>query len=257
MTEPVIGKLASALRAGGVFSAWVGINDPQIAEALAREDFDAVTLDMQHGSVDLVGAARAILSVALAGKPSVVRVGVGDFAAASRMADAGAAAVIAPMINSVADAQAFADAMKFPPLGRRSWGPRACGPLSGYVGPAYLHEANAITLSIAMIETREALEAVEDILAVPGIDGVFVGPSDLSIALANGGTVDPRGPAVEAALTRIVAAAQAKGKFVGLFCFDGAQAKAMRARGIAFTSISTDALLLRAAARAELDKARG
>ena len=89
MTEAVIGKLAKALRGDGVFSAWVGINDPQIAETLAREDFDAVTLDMQHGSVDLVGAARAILSVALAGKPSVVRVGVGDFASASRVADAG------------------------------------------------------------------------------------------------------------------------------------------------------------------------
>jgi 4-hydroxy-2-oxoheptanedioate aldolase len=257
MTEPVIGKLARALRSGGVYSAWVGINDAQIAETLAREDFDAVTLDMQHGAVDLIGAGRAILSVALAGKPTVVRVGVGDFAAASRIADAGAAGIIAPMINSVADAQAFADHMKFPPLGRRSWGPRACGPLSGFVGPAYLHEANAITLAIAMIETREALAAVDDILAVPGIDGVFVGPSDLSIALANGGTVEPRGAAVEAALTKIVGAAQAAGKFAGLFCFDGAQAKAARARGIAFTSISTDALLLRAAARAELEKARG
>lgn len=257
MTEPVIGKLARALKAGGVFSAWVGINDPQIAEALAREDFDAVTLDMQHGAVDLVGAARAILSVALAGKPAVVRVGVGDFAAANRIADAGAAGIIAPMVNSVADARAFADAMKFPPLGRRSWGPRACGPLSGFVGPAYLHEANAITLAIAMIETREALAAVDDILAVPGIDGVFVGPSDLSIALANGGAVDPRGPAVAAALSRIVAAARERGKFAGLFCFDGAEAKAARARGVAFTSISTDALLLRAAARAELEKARG
>jgi 4-hydroxy-2-oxoheptanedioate aldolase len=257
MSEPVIGKLVKALRAGGVHSAWVGINDPQIAEALAREDFDAVTLDMQHGAVDLIGAARGILSVALAGKPTVVRIGVGDFAAASRVADAGAAAVIAPMINSVEDARAFADFMKFPPLGRRSWGPRACAALSGFAGPAYLHEANAITLAIAMIETREALAALDGILAVPGIDGVFVGPSDLSIALANGGAVDPRGPAVEAALTKIVTAAKAAGKFVGRFCFDGAQARAARARGIAFTSISTDALLLRGAARAELEKARG
>jgi len=256
MTEAVISKLARALAGEGVYSAWVGINDAQVAEALAREDFDAVTLDMQHGSLDLVGAARAVLSVALAGKPSVVRVGVGDFAAASRMADAGAAAVIAPMINSPAEARAFAEAMKFPPLGRRSWGPRACMPLSGFVGPAYLHEANAITLAIAMIETREALAAVDEICATPGIDGVFVGPSDLSIALAGGGTVDPHGPAVEEAVAKVVAAARGAGKFAGLFCFTGAQAKAARARGIKFTSISTDALLLRAAARGELEKAR-
>ena len=107
-----------------------------------------------------------------------------------------------------------------------------------------------------MIETREALDAVDDILATPGIDGVFVGPSDLSIALANGGIVDPHGPAVAEALTRVVAAAQARAKFVGLFCFDGAQARAARERGIKFTSISTDALMLRASARAELEKAR-
>src|SRR6202012_2356560 len=144
-----------ALRAGGVFSAWVGTNDAQVAENLAREDFDAITLDMQHGSYDFVGAARAILSVALAGKPAVVRIGVGDFATASRVVDAGAAGVIAPMINSAEDARLFAEHMKFPPLGRRSWGPRACGPLSGFAGPSYLHEANAITLAIAMIETRE------------------------------------------------------------------------------------------------------
>ena len=256
MTEAVIGKLARGLREGGVYSAWVGINDPQIAETLAREDFDTVTVDMQHGAVDLTGAARAILSVALAGKPTVVRIGIGDFAAASRLADAGAAGIIAPMINGVDDALEFADFMKFPPLGRRSWGPRACGPLSGFVGPAYLHEANAITLAIAMVETREGLDALDDILAVPGIDGVFVGPSDLSIALSTGGAVDPRGTAVETALTQIAAAARKHGKFAGLFCFDGAQAKAARARGIAFTSISTDALLLRAAARGELERAR-
>ena len=257
MTEPVIGKLAAALKGEGVFSGWVGMNEPQVAEALAREAFDTVVLDMQHGAVDIVGAARCILSVALVGKPSVVRIPVGDFASASRAADAGAAAIIAPMINSAADAKAFADHVKFPPLGARSWGPRACAPLSGHFGPTYLHAANAFTLAIAMIETRAALDAVDAILAVEGIDGVFVGPADLSIALSNGGMWDPRGAAVDKALDVVVAAANKAGKFACLFCVDGAHAKASRARGFKFTSIATDTLLLRAAAKAELDKARG
>ena len=257
MTQAVIGKLAAALQGEGVYSAWVGANDAQVAEHLAREAFDTVMLDMQHGALDIVGVSRSILAVALTGKPSVVRIPVGDFATASRAVDAGAAAIIAPMINSAADAQAFADAVKYPPLGARSWGPRACLPLSGHAGPAYLPAANAITLSIAMIETRAALAAVDAILAVPGIDGVFVGPSDLSIALSNGAGVDPRGAAVDEALQTVLAATARAGKFAGLFCFDGAQAKAMRARGFKFTSISTDVLLLRAAAKAELDKARG
>ena len=252
----IVGRLAHALKQGGVYSAWVGLNEPGVAEALAREPFDAITLDMQHGGVDFVGAARAIQSISLAGKPTIVRVNVGDFATASRLADAGAAGVIAPMINSAADARRFAEFMKFPPLGRRSWGPRAALPLSGFVGPAYLHSANAFTLAIAMIETREALDALDEIVATPGIDGVFVGPSDLSIALSGGGTVDPHGPAVDEALTRIAASVKAHDKFAGLFCFTGAQARAARARGIILTSISTDVLLLRAAARHELEAAR-
>ncbi len=255
MSEPVIGKLAQTLALGGVYSAWVGINDADVASALA-EDFDCVMLDMQHGAIDFIGATRAILAVALQGKPSVVRIPVDDFATASRVIDYGAAAVIAPMINSAEDARRFAEFTNYPPLGRRSWGPRACLPLSGLAGLPYLHGANAMTLAIAMVETREALEALDAILATPGIDGVFVGPSDLSIALSGGSIVEPNGAAVDAALTKVAAAAKAHGKFAGLFCFDGAQAKAARARGFAFTSISTDALLLRAAARSELEKAR-
>jgi 4-hydroxy-2-oxoheptanedioate aldolase len=253
----VVGKLAQALGAGGVYSAWIGLNEPGVAEALAHEDFDAVTLDMQHGGVDFVGAARSIQSIALAGKPTIVRVGVGDFASASRLADAGAAGVIAPMINSVEDARRFADFMKFPPLGRRSWGPRAAFALTGLTGSGYLRGANAITLAIAMIETREALDALDAIVATPGIDGVFVGPSDLSIGLTDGGNVDPHGPEVDAALTEIAAAAKAHGQFAGLFCFDGARAKAARARGFALCSIASDLLLLRSAARAELAATRG
>ena len=253
----IIGKLARALKQGGALSAWIGLNEPGVAETLAREDFDTVTLDMQHGGVDFVGAARAIQYVAGAGKPSIVRVGVGDFASASRVADAGAAAVIAPMINSGADARSFADSMKFPPLGRRSWGPRACQALSGLSGPDYLAAANDFTLAIAMVETREAISALDDILGAPGIDGVFVGPSDLSIALSHGAKVDPQGPEVAEALDRIVARATSHGKFVGLFCFDGAGAKAAQARGVKLCSIASDQLLLRSAARAELKAARG
>ena len=253
----VIGKLAHGLAAGsGVLSAWIGVNDAAIADALARESFDAVTLDMQHGGVDFIGATRAILAVALAGKPTIVRIPVGDFACASRLVDAGVAAIVAPMINNAEDAHRFAEFMKFPPLGQRSWGPRAALVLSGLIGPAYLHSANAMTLAIAMIETREALEAIDEILGTPGIDGVFVGPSDLSIALNRGAVVDPHGADVDAALSRIVESAKAHGKFVGLFCFDGARAKSALARGFALCTVATDLMLLRAAARLELAAAR-
>jgi len=253
----VIGKLARGLvERRDVLSAWVGVNDAAVAEALARESFDAVTLDLQHGGIDFVGASQAILAVALAGKPTIARIPVGDFALASRLADSGAAAIIAPMIDDAATARRFDEHIKFPPLGQRSWGPRAAQALSGFVGPAYLHGANAVTLAIAMIETREALASLDAILATPGIDGVFVGPNDLSIALHRGGAIDPDGAEVDGALTEVAARAAAHGKFAGLYCHDGRRAKAALARGFALRSVSSDLNLMRAAARAELAAAR-
>jgi len=256
-TGGVIGKLIEGLAAGRVLSAWVGFNEAGIAETLAREDFDAVTLDMQHGGLDLVGCARAISALALAGKPAVARVPVGDFATASRLADAGAAAIIAPMINSAEDARRFASFVKFPPVGERSWGPRAALTLSGLAPGDYLKLANRFTLALAMIETPEALAAASDILDVDGIDGVFIGPSDLSIGLSNGAHVDPHGAPVTAAIIEIVKAAEARKKFVGLWCIDGARAAYALSLGVRFATVSSDQMLLRAAAKAELKAARG
>lgn len=253
----LVGALARQIAAGQcALCAWIGINDPAVPEQLAREGYDSVVLDMQHGAIDVAGAMRGVGAAALAGKPAIVRIPVGDFATASRVIDAGAAAIIAPMINSGADARLFADFMKYPPVGKRSWGPRAALTHSGLIGPAYLHSANAITLAIAMVETSEALDALDEILSVPGIDGVFVGPSDLSIALNRGGTVDPHGADVDAALTKVSERAHAHGKFAAAFCFDGKRARELAGRGFRLCSVSTNSLLLRAAARAELAAAR-
>ena len=257
MSEAVVGKLAADLAdEAPVFCAWVGMNEPAVAEALAREAFDAVVLDMQHGAFDFGGASRAILSVALAGKPTIVRAPVGEFALASRVLDAGAAGIIAPMINSRSDAKRLVEFTKFPPLGGRSWGPRAVLPLSGLEPPDYLLKANAMTQTIAMIETRAALDALDDILSVAGIDGVFIGPSDLSIALSGGLRTDPRGAPLMEAAGRIVARARSHGKYAAMFCFDGADARAIAGLGFRLCSISTDQTLLREAARAELEAAR-
>lgn len=256
MSEAVVGKLSEALESEApVFCGWVGMNEPAVAELLAREAFHAVVLDMQHGAFDFAGASRAILSVALAGKPAIVRLPVGAFPLASRLLDAGAAGVIAPMINSRDDASRLVAFTKYLPLGERSWGPRAVLPLSGLDAPDYLPAANAMTQTIAMIETRAALEALDDILAVDGVDGVFVGPSDLSIALTEGHRPEPRGPVLMEATGRIVARAKAHGKYAAMFCFDGADAAAMATLGLRLCSIATDTTLLRGAARAELEAA--
>jgi 4-hydroxy-2-oxoheptanedioate aldolase len=232
------------------------MNEPAVAELLAREAFDAVVLDMQHGAVDFASAMRSISSVALAGKPTIARVPIGAFALASQLLDAGASGILAPMINNGDDARRLVEFVKFPPLGQRSWGPRTALSLSGLEAPAYLKSANAMAQAIAMIETRAALNALDDILSVDGVDGVFVGPSDLSIALSSGASVEPRGASVMAEARRVAERAKAHGKYAAMFCFDGPDARAMLALGYRLCTISSDQNLLRAAARSELAAAR-
>jgi 4-hydroxy-2-oxoheptanedioate aldolase len=257
MSEAVVGKLAARMAAGGqALCAWMGMNEPALAELLAREAFDAVALDMQHGAFDFPGVSRAILSVALAGKPAIVRVPVGGFALASRLLDAGAGGIVAPMINSGDDARRLVEFTRFPPLGERSWGPRAALTLSGLDGPAYLKAANAMTEIIAMVETRAALEALDDILGVEGVDGVLIGPSDLSIALSGGRTVEPRGDALMSEMPRVVERAGTHGKYAAMFCYDGADARAMLALGFRLCALASDHALLQRAARRELAAAR-
>ena len=253
-----ITTLAARIAAGDfITAAWCSMADPAVVELMLRDGFDVGMLDMQHGAATFESALRGISHATLAGKPCLVRIPVGHFAEASRLLDAGAAGVIAPMINSLADARAFASFMKFPPIGDRSWGPARALTLTGMAMPDYLKEANRFHLAIAMIETREAIAALDDILAVPGIDGVFVGPSDLSIALTNGATIDPNHKDVDAALTHIAARAKAHKKFASAFCFTGAKAKELRGRGYAMCSVATDAILLRAAVKAEIAVAKG
>src|SRR5258706_6190986 len=153
-------SLARRLHAGEiVHCGWCTLGAPIIAEAMAREGFSAVAFDQQHGLFDIASTAAGIAAVHQACAAPVVRVPLGDFASVSRVLDFGAEAVIAPMINTPADARALVAAAKYPPLGDRSWGPHRATALAGIADQAvYLREANATTLTFAMIETRLALE---------------------------------------------------------------------------------------------------
>jgi 4-hydroxy-2-oxoheptanedioate aldolase len=250
--------LADRLQAGSTtLTAWCGMPDPAVAALLAREDFDAVTLDMQHGAIDLAATLRAIPLVLGAGKPAIARIPVGEFATASRLLDGGASAVIAPMINTIEDARRFGAFMKYPPVGERSWGPYAAVPLTGLTPADYFAQANGFSLGFAMVETREALGILDQILAEPGVDGIFVGPSDLSIALSGGGGVDPMDAEVDRALDHVLRRTRAAGKLPAVFAHTGERAAAFARMGFPLVAVETDTLLLRAGARAALAAARG
>lgn len=239
-----------------MFSAWCGLPEPGIAGLLAREaGFGCVVLDMQHGAIDFLAATRAIPLVAAAGKPCVPRIPVGEFGTASRLLDAGASGIIAPMINNVADAEAFAGAVKFPPVGVRSWGPHPALTLTGLQPPAYFGTANTFLKTFAMIETREALDAIDAILAVDGIDAIFIGPSDLSIGLSNGQTLDPMGAEVNAAIDHALARARAGGRMAGIYAPTGERADDFARRGYDLVAVGSDVAFLRAGATGMLKAA--
>jgi 4-hydroxy-2-oxoheptanedioate aldolase len=240
-----------------LFTAWNTIPDALVAEFVARAGFDAVTLDTQHGNLSTESVMRGIAAVTLAGKPAMVRIPVGRFEMASRALDFGACGVIAPMVNSVADAKAFAAAMKFPPLGERSWGPTRVLALHGIASPqTYLETANRDTLAIAMIETRAAQAALDDILAVDGIDGVFVGPSDFSIALSGGAKVDANNPEMLQAATEIAERTTRAGKIPCTLAITGEAGRRARDQGFRLIALGSDINYLTAGANAVVNTAR-
>ncbi len=246
--------LAARLRAGEtVFSGWCGLPYPIVAETIGRDGFPAVTLDSQHGLWDLGAILNTIAAVRQGGAAPVVRVPVGEFATVSRVLDFGAEGIIAPMINTPADARAFAAAAKYPPIGERSWGPHRATTLAGLADQSvYLREANDHVITLAMIETRTALSNIEAIVETPGIDGLFLGPSDLSIALSDGKEVNPMSPNVEREIDRILGAAQKAKKIPGAYCHTAERGAALAKRGFRFLAVMSDLGFLRAGTAAAL-----
>lgn len=239
-----------------LITAWSTSASSEMASGLARCPFDAVTVDMQHGAHSETSAFTSAEAVAAAGKPAILRIPVGRNDLASRALDMGFEAVIAPMINSLADARAFAKAMKYPPLGERSWGPMKALQVHGCSSPEdYFRAANRQTLAIAMIETREAHAALDEILAEDGIDGVFVGPSDLSISWSGGTGVDPRNAELQDVIADIARRARGAGKFAAVFAVDPADVPGFAKMGYRLAALNTDPGILHAGAAVMLDQA--
>ena len=254
MSASSVASLAQRLGKGTpLITAWTGIPDPLLVGILAREAFDAVVLDMQHGAQDISTIIPSIAQVALAGKPAIVRIPVGQFETASRALDLGASGIIAPMINSAEDARQLAAFTKFPPVGERSWGPAVTLNMTQQQPSDYLKEANTMHVTIAMVETRESLAALDDILSVDGIDGVLVGPSDLSIALSNGGHVDQTHADVFAALDHVLKRCRHHKKAATVFTPNGQVAHRLAKDGFDLLSIGTDIMQLRAGAKAAIE----
>jgi 4-hydroxy-2-oxoheptanedioate aldolase len=232
-----------------VVSAWLSIGSGYSAEIVGWSGVDCVTVDLQHGMIDMQTLIGMLQSISATPATPIVRVPSCDPPLLMKALDAGAYGVICPMINSAAQAAAFVEATRYPPHGNRSFGPSR-GLLYG--GADYFEQADATIVRLAMIETADGLAAVRDICAVEGLDGIFIGPSDLGLALGRGPVSDPSAPEVTAAIDYCLKVARSSGKRAGIFCPSGVVAARRVEEGFDFVVPNSDANLLKAAMAMEL-----
>ncbi|MFK0274088.1 HpcH/HpaI aldolase/citrate lyase family protein [Ensifer sp. NPDC090286] len=236
-----------------VVSAWLSIGNAYTAEIAGWSGYDCVLVDLQHGMTDIQTMISMLQAISATPATPIVRVPSCDPAVIMKSLDAGAFGIICPMINSAEEAKAFVAATRYPPLGTRSFGP-ARGLLYG--GADYFAHADNAIVRLGMIETREGLEALDEIVAVDGLDGIFVGPNDLGLALGKGTLGDPTDETVREAILRCLAAAKAHGKHAGIFCPSSAVAARRSNEGFDFVVPNSDANLLKSALNAEANGAR-
>jgi 4-hydroxy-2-oxoheptanedioate aldolase len=236
-----------------VANGWLSIPHGFVAETMAHQGWDSLTIDMQHGAIDYADAFNLLTAISTTACAPIVRVPWLDPAMLMKVLDAGAYGVICPMIGNAADAERFVRATTYPPRGERSF-----GPIRGllYGGADYPTAADETIVRFAMIETREALDGLDDILAVDGLDAVYVGPADLSRALGFEPRFDPVEPIVVEAIDHILSRARAAGKPAGMHNGTAAYAAKMVEKGFRFVTIGSDARFVAAGSRAALAELR-
>jgi 4-hydroxy-2-oxoheptanedioate aldolase len=236
---------------GTTYGAW--LTDPSIsqAEMVAGLGFDHVCADAQHGAMDfqaLVGVFQAVL---LGGSRPLVRARWNEPGILAQYLDAGAHGVIVPLVNSAAEVEAVVQATRYPPTGRRSYGPF----MASLRDADYTERANDRVAVIPMIETVDAVHHIDDMLAVPGIDAIYVGPADLSFSLGLHPGNNDGEDAFDQALTTIVAACRNAGVVPGIHS-TAALAPRRREQGFQLIGVSTDWAAMRDRMREEIRAAR-
>jgi len=240
-------------RGGSVVNGWLSIPSAFSAEVMAHQGFDSLTVDMQHGVTDYQVAVTMLQAIATTPVMPLARVPWNDPAILMKTLDAGVYGVICPMINTRAEAEALVRACKYPPRGYRSFGPVRA---SIYAGTDYIDHANDDLIVMPMIETAEALKNLDEILSVPGVDAVYVGPADLSLALGCKPRLDQTDAPVVEAQQKIVEACKRHGIAAGIHNATAAYAVKMIAAGYQFVTLASDSRHLAAKAAEEVGVVR-
>jgi len=253
--------LRDAWKAGRkTVNGWLSIPSGFSAEVMAALGFDSITVDLQHGVQDYLSAVACFqgMQAPREGGPPVpmARVPWNEPGICGKLLDAGAMGLICPMVNTREQAEAFVSYCRYPPKGTRSNGPIRAG-IYGEVG-RYFHTANDDVLCLPMIETAEALDNLDAILDVPGVDGIYVGPTDLAISLNMlPPAMDRQEPEILRIYERLVRACADRGLAAGIHCTTGAYVRQMHEMGFAYATMGTDVTSLVLGVRGQMAAARG
>ena len=240
-------------RGGAVINGWLGIPSSIAAENMAQAGWDGLTVDLQHGHVDYQVAVTMLQAISTTGTTPLARVPWMEPGIIMKLLDAGAYGIVCPMINTRAECEAFVGACRYAPRGYRSFGPVRA---TWYGGADYFKHANDTVITMAMIETKQAMDNLDEILSVPELDSLYIGPNDLAISLGYAPSGVPTDPVVIDAIKTIAAGAKRHGVYAGIHCGSTVMAKQMIGLGFQFVTLLADNAFLVSAAKGAVAEMR-
>ena len=249
-------KLKEIFKSGkAAVNGWLQIPNSFTAELMANQNWDSLTLDMQHGVIDYPNALNMLQAISTTNTVPLARVNWNEPGQIMKILDAGCYGIICPMVSNRDEAERFINACLYPPKGYRSYGP-VRGLLYG--GNDYAKEADKEVLKLAMIETKEALSKLDEILDTPNLDGIYIGPADLSLALGEEPGFDkPENTLVFKEISKILESAKKRDLLAGIHNGSVEYAQKMIKKGFDLVTVGSDQRFLSSGAKASVDKIKG
>ena len=234
-----------------IINGWLQIPSAFSAEVMAHQGWDSCTIDMQHGVIDYSNALPMLQSISTTNVTPLARVNWNEPGQIMKILDAGCYGIICPMVSNKEEAENFVKACLYPSKGYRSF-----GPIRGllYGGSDYAKESNNEILKLAMIETKESLEKLDEILETPNLDGIYIGPADLSLAIGEDPGFDrPEDTLAYNEILRILEAAKKRNLLAGIHNGSVSYAKKMISKGFDLVTIGSDQRFMSSGARATIE----
>ena len=238
-----------------IINGWLQIPSSFSAEVMSHQGWDSLTIDMQHGVIDYPSALQMLQAISTTDVTPLARVNWNEPGQIMKILDAGCYGIICPMVSNKSEAERFVQACLYPPKGYRSY-----GPIRGliYGGSDYGDHANNEILKLAMIETKEAIDKLDEIMITPGLDGIYIGPADLSLALGEKPSFDkPENSGTYKEILNILEHAKKNNIFAGIHNMTPEYAQKMIEKGFQLVTVGSEQRFMTAGAKDAVEKLKG